>query len=164
LFPVFNNSLGVGARLAARYENAGIVVDSRCTFCVKAKSLVRHRETFPHLFYDCEFLNNTVKTFALTMLRAEVDEGKKLLGCITGIYDAVSTKDNFFYALTAILLNYTVWRFRTKKIIPSLATLCHEVDYLFNTVAYCSRKISDLASTSGTPLCRRWREHGHGRG
>jgi len=95
-FQFFNNSLGVGARLAARYENARIVVDSRCTFCVKAKSLVPHRETFPHLFYDCEFLNNTVKAFALTMLRAEVDEGKKLLGCITGKYDAVSTKDNFF--------------------------------------------------------------------
>jgi len=163
-FQFFNNSLGIGARLAARYENAGIVVDSRCTFCVKGKSMVPHRETFPHLFYECEFLNNTVKSFALTMLRDEADEGKKRLGCFTGLYDAVSAKDNFFYSLTAILLNYTVWRFRIKKLIPSLATLCHEVDYLFNSICYCSKKISDLASTSGTPLCRRWREHGHGRG
>jgi hypothetical protein len=62
------------------------------------------------------------------------------MGCFTGIYDAVLTKDNFFYVLTAILLNYTVWRFRTKKIVPSLATQCHEVDYLFNTVAVCSKK------------------------
>jgi exonuclease III len=163
-FQFFNNSLGIGARLAARYENAGIVVDSRCTFCVKGKSMVPHRETFLHLFYECEFLNNTVKSFALTMLRDEADEGKKRLGCFTGLYDAVSAKDNFFYSLTAILLNYTVWRFRIKKLIPSLATLCHEVDYLFNSICYCSKKISDLASTSGTPLCRRWREHGHGRG
>jgi len=163
-FQFFNNSLGVGARLSARYENAGIVVDSRCTFCVKAKSMVPHRETFPHLFYECEFLNSTVHAFSRIMLREEADEGKKRLGCFTGLYNEVSKTDNFFYILTAILLNYTVWRFRTKKIIPSLATLCHEVDYLFNTVAYCSKKISELANTSGTPLCRRWREHGRGRG
>jgi hypothetical protein len=86
------------------------------------------------------------------------------LGCFTGIYETVSTKDTFFYILSSILLNYTVWGFRTKKLVPSLATFCHEVDYLFNTVAVCSKKILDLASTSGTPLCRRWREHGHGRG
>jgi hypothetical protein len=163
-FQFFNNSLGIGARLAARYENAGIIVDSRCTFCVKAKSLVPHRETFLHLFYECEFLNTTIKAFSDCMLRDEVDEGKRLLGCLTGIYDGVSARDNFFYVLTAILLNYTVWRFRSKKIIPSVATLCHEVDYLFNTVACCSKKIADMASISGTPLCRRWREHGHGRG
>jgi hypothetical protein len=98
------------------------------------------------------------------MLREEVDKGKTRLGCFTGIYDTVPAKENFFYALTAIFLNYTVWRFRTKKIIPSLATLCHEVDYLFNAVASCSKKINDMAYTSVTPLCRRWREHGHGRG
>jgi hypothetical protein len=105
-----------------------------------------------------------VHAFSRIMLREEADEGKKRSGCFTGLYNEVSKTDNFFYILTAILLNYTVWRFRTKKIIPSLATLCHEVDYLFNTVAYCSKKISELAITSGTPLCRRWREHGHGRG
>ncbi len=95
-FQFFNNLLGVGARLAARYENTGILIDSRCTFCVKAKSLVPHRETFPHLFYECEFLNNTVNAFSVTMLREEADEGKKRLGCFTGIYDAISAKENFF--------------------------------------------------------------------
>ncbi len=113
-FQFFNNSLGIGARLAARYENAGIIVDSRCTFCVRAKSLVPHRETFLHLFYECEFLNTTIKAFSDCMLKEEVDEGKNRLGCLTGIYDSVSARDYFFYALTAIFLNYTVWRFRCK--------------------------------------------------
>jgi hypothetical protein len=163
-FQFYNNSLGIGARLAARYEHSGIVIDSRCTFCVKSKSWVPHRETFLHLFYECQYITNIVKSFSNCMLKEEQDEGKARNGCLTGLYDNVPVKDSIFYVLTSIFLNYTIWHFRHKKTVPSLATLCHEVDYHFLTVANCSKKIADLASASDSPICRRWRAHGHGRG
>jgi len=94
-FQYYNNSLSIGARLAARYEHSNIIVDSRCTFCVKSKSLVPNRETFLHLFYDCNYITNIVKSFSNTMLREEPDEGKARLGCLTGLYENVSAKDAF---------------------------------------------------------------------
>jgi len=163
-FQFFNNSLSIGARLAARFENSGIIIDSRCTFCVKSKSWVPHRETFVHLFYECQYITNTVKSFSNIMLREELDDGRARLGCLTGVYDNVTAKESVFYVLTSIFLNYTLWQFRHKKTVPSLATLCHEVDYHFQTVTSCSNKIATLALASDSPICRRWRELGHGRG
>jgi hypothetical protein len=163
-FQFYNNSLSIGARLAARYEQSGIIIDSRCTFCVKSMSWVPNRETFLHLFYECQYITNIVKSFSTIMLREEMDERKARLGCLTGLYENVSVRESIFYVLTSIFLNYTLWQFRQKKTVPGLATLCHEVDYHFQAVASCSKKISDLASASDSPVCRRWREHGHGRG
>jgi hypothetical protein len=68
-FQFYNNSLAVGARLAARYERSGIVIDSRCTFCVKSGSMVPHRETFMHIFFECACINRTVQDFASIMLQ-----------------------------------------------------------------------------------------------
>ncbi len=53
-FQFFNNSLAVASRIAARYRNGGIIVDQRCTFCIKSGSMVPGREEFLHVFYNCE--------------------------------------------------------------------------------------------------------------
>jgi hypothetical protein len=92
----------VGARLAARYENSGIVIDSRCTFCVKAKSWVPHRETFLDVFFDCQYINRTVLDFASVMLKLDNNVEKTRMGCLTGIYDNIPFSDTFFYVLTAV--------------------------------------------------------------
>ena len=163
-FQFFNNSLGVGARLAARYENTGIVIDSRCTFCVKSKSWVPHRENFTHIFFDCQYINGTVLEFASAMLKRENNLEKSRLGCLSGIYETTPSADSFFYVLTSIFCNFTIWQCKQKKIVPSLATLLNEVDSHFLYTASVSTKISEMAKTSNTPVCRRWRAHGHGRG
>jgi hypothetical protein len=161
-FQFYNNSLAVGARLAARYERSGIAIDSRCTFCVKSGSLVPHRETFMHLFFECVCINRTVLDFATIMLREENDAVKKRIGILTGTYNSVGRNDATFLSLTSIFLCYSIWQAKSKKIIPSLATLCNDVDQFFLEVTVCSKKISELAETSNTPVCRRWRESGHG--
>jgi exonuclease III len=163
-FQFFNNSLGVGARLAARYENTGIVIDSRCSFCVKSKSWVPHRESFAHLFFDCQYIKRTVMEFASIMLKREINEDKSRLGCLTGIYDNTPGVDSFFYILTSIFLNYTIWQCKQRKTVPSLATLLNEVDSYFLNTTNVSNKITEMAKASNAPVCRRWREHGHGRG
>ncbi len=113
-----------------------------------------------HLFYECQYIINTVKSFSNIMLREELDDGRARLGCLSGVYDNVTAKESVFYVLTSIFLNYTLWQFRHKKTVPSLATLCHEVDYHFQTVTSCSNKIATLALASDSPICRRWREQG----
>jgi hypothetical protein len=62
------------------------------------------------------------------------------------------------------LINYTVWQWKLKKMIPSIATLATEVDYLFFSICGTSKKIENMALMSVTPLCRRWRDGRHGRG
>jgi len=163
-FQFYNNSLAVGARLAARYEKSGIVVDSRCTFCVKSGSMVPNRESFIHIFYECPCINRTVLDFASLMLIDEDDAVKKRIGILTGFYDNVGGSDTLFLTLTSIFLCYSVWQAKGKKIIPSLASLCNDVDQLFLQVTVCSKKISELAEISNVPVCRRWRASGHGRG
>ncbi len=163
-FQFYNNSLAVGARLAARYEKSGIVVDSRCTFCVKSGSLVPNRETFMHLFFECPYINRTVLDFASLMMRNEIDVGKQRMGILTGTYENVTGHDALFFTLTSIFLCYSVWLARGKKSVPSIATLCNDVDQFFLQVTLCSKKISELAEISNVTVCRRWRENGHGRG
>jgi hypothetical protein len=163
-FQFYNNSLAVGARLAARYERSGIVVDSRCTFCVKSGSLVPNRESFMHLFYECPCINRTVLDFASVMMIDGDDVNKKRIGILTGYYENVGGNDALFLTLTSILLNYSVWLAKGKKIIPILASLCNDVDQQFLQVTVCNKKISELAELSNIPVCRRWRASGHGRG
>jgi hypothetical protein len=80
------------------------------------------------------------------------------------LQEKIPRKDAMFLSLTSIFLCYSIWQAKSKKIIPSIATLCTDVDQLFLEVSVCSKKISELAETSNIPVCRRWRESGHGRG
>jgi hypothetical protein len=70
----------------------------------------------------------------------------------------------FFTVLNVLLLNYVVWQFRLKKIIPGLATLELEIDTLFSGVMNVSKKWSETAINSDASICRRWREQQHRRG
>jgi hypothetical protein len=102
--------------------------------------------------------------FASIMLKREINEDKSRLGCLTGIYDNTPGVDSFFYILTSIFLNYTIWQCKQRKTVPSLATLLNEVDSYFLNTTNVSNKITEMAKASNAPVCRRWREYGHGRG
>jgi hypothetical protein len=117
-----------------------------------------------HLFFECPYINRTVLDFASLMMRNEVDVGKQRMGILTGTYENVTGHDALFFTLTSIFLCYSVWLARGKKSVPSIATLCNDVDQFFLQVTLCSKKISELAEISNVTVCRRWRENGHGRG
>jgi hypothetical protein len=80
------------------------------------------------------------------------------LFAFTGLSNNVHTFDSFFLVLTCLFLNYTLWQAKLKKTVPSIATVCQEIDNHFDNVANVSAKLKNLAIDSGTPLCRRWRE------
>ncbi len=160
----FNNSLGTKTRIAARYRNGGLILDQRCTFCVKAGSLVPMREDFMHVFYDCPYIRPLCDRAYDIYFKHRLDDSRKRLCYMTGTVDTYQKTDIFFYMLTAILINYTVWQSKLKSIIPGIASLSNEVDYLFYMVCFTSKKIENSAITSNCPICRRWRNGQYGRG
>jgi hypothetical protein len=102
--------------------------------------MIPHRETFMHLFFECVCINRTVMDFATVMLQNENDAVKQRIGILTGSYDNVRGNDAMFLSLTSIFLCYSIWLAKSKKIIPSLATLCNDVDQFFLEVSVCSKK------------------------
>jgi hypothetical protein len=72
--------------------------------------------------------------------------------------------DRYIFILTSLLINCTVWQFKLKKIIPSIASIVSEVDSLFESVTLVSESVRTIAGTNASPLCRRWTAARHGRG
>jgi hypothetical protein len=83
-FQFFNNSLGTKTRIAARYRNGGNNIDQRCTFCVKAGSLVPMREDFIHVFYDCPYINPLCMRAYEVYFKFRMDDTQKKLCYMTG--------------------------------------------------------------------------------
>jgi hypothetical protein len=71
---------------------------------------------------------------------------------MTGSVATFHARDKRIIHLTATLVNYTVWQWKLKKIIPSIATVTNEVDYLFEGICDTSSKIENIAMLSGTPI------------
>jgi hypothetical protein len=163
-FQFYNNSLGIKSRIAGRYRNGGIEIDQRCTFCVKAGSMVPMREEFLHLFYDCPYIRPVCDLAYDIYFRQRLTDDQKRLCYLTGLMETFHRNDKFFYMLTALLINYTVWQCKQKRSIPSIATITNEVDYSFYLACFTSKKVEEMARNSPTPICRRWRDGHHGRG
>jgi hypothetical protein len=163
-FQFFNNSLSVGARLNARYRAGGIVIDDRCSFCVKSGINAPGRETFTHLFYDCPQLISIRNLVLRTYISNTDDERKKKLLIVAGCSGPVPANQNFLILLTSIFYNFTIWQWKLKKIIPSVTTVFFEIDNHFDNAVTCSNFIKNLATESVVPICRRWRERNDRRG
>jgi hypothetical protein len=163
-FRFFNNSIGVGARISARYRAAGQMVNDRCTFCLKAGAAVPAREDFIHVFYDCPYIQNTVRTITDEFFPHENNVNVRRRMYMCGSVTSVPLADGFFYKLTSIILNFNMWECKLKKKIPSIATVRSEFFYMFDHVLSNSGKLKEIASHCNVPPCRRWRagEHGHG--
>jgi hypothetical protein len=163
-FQFYNNSLSVGARLKARYAAGGVNIDDRCSFCIKSGYAVPGRETFSHLFYECPQLIQVRDLFIRTFHSETNNEGTKKMLCVAGCNPIGSQSYNLFVSLTSIFYNYTIWQSKLKKIVPSFATICNEVDNYFDNAVTCSNFVKDLAIENVSPICRRWRERYNRRG
>jgi hypothetical protein len=163
-FRYFNNSLSVGARIAARYRGAGQLVNDRCVFCLKAGATVPAREDFIHVFYDCPYILNTVRMVTTELFPPSNEDHVKRRMYMSGIVTNLSAADNFFYKVTSIILNFNMWECKLKKKIPSIATVRSEFFYVFDNVLSNSPKLKEMTLLSNIPPCRRWRAGEHGRG
>jgi hypothetical protein len=162
-FQFFNNSLGTNTRIAARYRNRQGVPNDLCTFCVKSGSVNPQRETFLHIFYDCPQIIAVRDRAFGTFFPPIANEQEKRLCYMSGIAKNAGD-DRYIFILTSLLINYTVWQFKLKKIIPSIASIVSDVDSLFESVTLVSETVRTIAGTNASPLCRRWTAARHGRG
>jgi len=163
-FQFYNNSLSVGARLKARHAAGGLNIDDRCSFCIKSGYAVPGRETFIHLFYECPQLIPVRDLFIRTFLSDTNNERTRKMLCVAGCDIAGSASNNFFILMTSIFYNYTIWQSRHKKIVPSFASVCYEIDNHFDNAVTCSNYVKELSTENVTPICRRWRERHTRRG
>ena len=163
-FQFFNNSLAVAARIAARYRNGGILVDQRCTFCIKSGTRVPYREEFLHVFYNCESVIRLRDTVARELFPPTNSPESRRRWCFTGLVPVNNEIDRFFYVLTSILLNYVLWQCKIKRLLPSTVTVLFDIDFMFDNICTISPRIRILAMANNSLLCRRWRTNGHGRG
>ncbi len=122
------------------------------------------REDFIHVFYECPYINPLCMRAYEVYFKHRLDNTQKRLCYMTGSVETFHKNDSFFYVLTSVLINYTVWQWKLKCMIPSIATLTNEVDYIFYSVCSTSKKIENMTITSNCPICRRWRDGRHGRG
>ena len=75
-FQFYNNSLPVGARVAARYRNTGQLIDQRCAFCMSGRSANPSREDFKHIFLECQILKPIVNRYFLDHFDMPFNEGR----------------------------------------------------------------------------------------
>jgi hypothetical protein len=163
-FQYFNNSLGINTRIAARYRRGGAIINNSCTFCVRANCANPEREDFVHVFYDCRYINNTCRRIFEIYFPAGINPAAERCTYMTGLVPGANNLSGFFYLLTAMLINFTVWQSRMKKSIPSVASIIEDVDNLFDTCVNVSSKISNTVSDAPPPICRRWTARHNGRG
>jgi hypothetical protein len=162
-FQFFNNSLGLNTRIAARYRNRQGGINDTCTFCVRSGSANPQRESFSHIFYDCPQIAVVRNRAFSTYFPPVANENEKRLCYMSGIARNAGD-DRFIFILTAVLINYTVWQYKLKKIVPSIASVTMDVDNLFESAVSVSDSLKEVASTNASPLCRRWAAARHGRG
>jgi hypothetical protein len=108
IFQFLNNSLSMGARIAARYRNGGQIVDERCTFCVKARTLVPGREDFYHLFYSCVSVMRLRENVCRELFPHTTEPAMLRLTCFTGLIQVRNNVDRFFmpYQPSSLILLY----------------------------------------------------------
>jgi hypothetical protein len=163
-FQFFNNSLGINTRIAARYRNGGAIINNSCTFCMKANCVNPAREDFAHVFYDCRYINNTCRRLSEIYFPANANPALDKVTYMTGMVTGANNLEGFFYLLTSVLINFTMWQSRMKKIIPSVASVVEDVDNLFDSCVIVSNKILNSVTDATPPICRRWTARHHGRG
>jgi hypothetical protein len=163
-FQFVNNSLGIKTRIAARYRNRAVMLEDKCTFCLKANIRNPSRESFLHLFYECPCINGLSQRLLTLFFPHVAGANLQRRAYLSGIVDGTNGSDIFFNTVTALSFNYIIWQCRLKKIIPGMATVLEEFDNIFNNLTCISEGIRESAVNSGTLVCRRWRELHHGRG
>ena len=83
---------------------------------------------------------------------------------MSGTVRNVCGTESLLYKLTAIILNFNMWEYRSKKRVPGYATIKDDFFYLFNNIVSNKGALALYATNSNNLLCRSWRERYHGRG
>jgi hypothetical protein len=163
-FQFFNNSLPIGARLAGRYRtNAAVVVDERCTFCVRGNVRVPARETFLHLFYECGVLEQCIARF-LEKYFGGLHNGDELRSFyFTGVGTDGELVDTRLNMLLVTLFNFFIWQSKLARKVPGFLSIENDMLTIFDASLNISKKLARIANEGQSYVSRSWRLR-HGRG
>jgi hypothetical protein len=113
------------------------------------------RETFLHLFYECNHVGSIRTAFANKQLgdfSARSENDKKLFWFCGLIND---TK-NLTGGILALLINFYIWECKLRKTRMSLTSLENEINCAFSWFFTLSRKMRLSCKKVNFPLFRDW--------
>jgi hypothetical protein len=157
LFKFFNNLLGINSRVSHFNNN----VNEACTFCTLKQIFPSPRETFLHLFYDCNEVQDLLSKFEKKYFD-DVDlqnRQKKLEFWFLGISDIGDANEKFYiFLLLKSLVLFYVWECKLKKIKMSFASAENFLEFHVKTKTRVSSRCRDCITNSDLKFCRRWRD------
>jgi exonuclease III len=154
LFKFFNNLLGINSRVSHFNNN----VNEACTFCTIKQIFPSPRETFLHLFYDCNEVQDLLSKFENKYFD-DVDlrsRQKKLEFWFLGICDIGDATEKFYiFLLLKSLVLFYVWECKLKKIKMSFASAENFLEFHVKTTTRVSGRCRDCITNSDLKFCRR---------
>jgi len=157
VFQLNGNSLPVKARLSHRRRLVGI--DEGCNTCAAGFD-VKTRETFKHVFFECEPVRSVINSYNR---KYNGNEAASMSDIFFGTDR--SGEYNIITHLIGILLLYNIWQIKVSNRRIGWLTVEENMFQIFEAIVKCNKNIYTLACNSNHSWCRHWSERQqHGRG
>jgi Reverse transcriptase (RNA-dependent DNA polymerase) len=159
-FKFYNNTLGLNSRV----KHFNLNINESCTFCVLKKNFPAQRETFLHLFFDCEYTNSLhtllINKF-LPDLQMRMAHRSQLLNLI---FYAMTNESNdyFFLRIFIITWNYVIWECKLNKHLISPHIAFYSLVHYMKKMLCVSARLRYELDNCNLLLCREWNEHARG--
>ncbi len=111
--------------------------DPSCSFCSLEKLFPAPLESFSHLFFDCKFVNNVVRTFCEKYFTIEVTRSNFFAG-----NTEIRGSDSMIFNLVLDALRYSIWETKLLKRKISFNTIELETTRLLEHITKSSAKIN----------------------
>jgi hypothetical protein len=154
IFKFCNNLLGINSRV----NHFNRLVDEACTFCTARGIFPAPRETFLHLFFNCQESYATLSGFEqkyLNELRLDSENKKKNFWFFGSCNSKLKDKKAFFH-LTAGTILYYIWDCKLRKSKQSLSSCLNFYFYHMEIVRKVSSALRAEMNEIDLDLCRFW--------
>ncbi len=136
LFKFYNNILGINTRVANFNQN----INAGCTFCGINGPFPVPAETFTHLFFDCNHVQNILgRLYDKYLCNFDLNKNSFF---ITNINEKEC--ENWPVMLFFNIVRYNIWQNKLEKKIPVFYKICVEIEYAFETIFGTSPKVFDM--------------------
>jgi hypothetical protein len=136
LFKFYNNILGINTRVANFNPN----ISAGCTFCCISGPFPVPAETFTHLFFDCNHVQNIlVRLHDKYLCNFNFNTNSFF---ITDINEKEC--ENWPVMLFFNIVRYNIWQNKLEKKTPVFYKLCAEIEYAFEIIYGISTKVYDM--------------------
>ncbi len=136
LFKFYNNILGINTRVANFNPN----INAGCTFCGINGPFPVPAETFTHLFFDCNHVQNILgRLYDKYLCNFDLNKNSFF---ITNINEKEC--ENWPVMIFFNIVRYNIWQNKLEKKIPVFYKICVEIEYAFEIIFGTSPKVFDM--------------------